>query len=372
MNRGLVVHLTSAHHPLDNRIFEKECKTLAAAGYKVILIAPYDKSFEADGVEVMAVRRFKHRLMRFSVTLLQIFWRARRLNANVYHFHDPDLMLVGFALRLSGKKVIYDVHEDYASGIRQKKYLPKFLREPLARAIRLLERQLGSFFEIVIAERYYSRVFPNSTMVLNYPRKFDFKNNDLSFSSDKIHLIYAGNITSDRGAFHHAQLINHDKRIHLHMIGRCAQGLADELFEIVQDKSRLHITGINEHVSFSTIIKKYQSEAWVAGLAIFPDTDHYREKELTKLFEYMAAGIPIVCSNFSAWKSLVEGNQCGICVEPSDISKAVAAIQNLHSDVNLRNRMKSAGKIAYETRYTWESQADTLIKLYEKILARAA
>src|SRR5947199_8635423 len=115
-----IVHMTSVHSALDPRIFAKECVALAAAGHDVTLIAADDSDAVREGVKIRCVKRPSGRLARMLVTSCSVFRTALAERADVYHFHDPELIPWGLVLRVLGKRVIYDVHEDYVSAIAQR------------------------------------------------------------------------------------------------------------------------------------------------------------------------------------------------------------------------------------------------------------
>src|SRR5512137_2848416 len=104
--------LSSVHIALDNRVFYREARSLQRVGYSVTLIAVHPRDEIKDGVHIVALPRVR----RWQRPLL--WWRLLRLalasRADIYHFHDPELLLVTPWLRLlTGRPVVYDVHESY-------------------------------------------------------------------------------------------------------------------------------------------------------------------------------------------------------------------------------------------------------------------
>jgi len=104
MRNKKICHITTVHPPFDVRIFHKECKTLVKAGYEVFLIAQHDKEEIVDEVEIIPLPRVKSRLKRMVILPAKTFLKALRLKADIYHFHDPELLPIGVLLKLINKK----------------------------------------------------------------------------------------------------------------------------------------------------------------------------------------------------------------------------------------------------------------------------
>src|SRR5438270_4071771 len=120
-----VAHLTSVHAPSDPRIAFRECGTLAQAGYDVVLIAPGPGPDMPPGVRVRSLPLPANRFQRMTRTMWQVYQAAKDERAQVYHFHDPELMFVGLALRMTGARVVFDVHEDIPLDIMSKEWIPR-------------------------------------------------------------------------------------------------------------------------------------------------------------------------------------------------------------------------------------------------------
>jgi glycosyltransferase involved in cell wall biosynthesis len=367
-----IAHLTSVHSAKDPRIFLKECKTLASTGYEVVLIVPHGGDETLDDVRIRALPAPSGRFQRLTRTVWQVYRAAVEEDAQVYHFHDPELMPIGLLLKLRGKDVIYDIHEDYITSISQKSYLPRWLRPGLSALFGWLEAALARLFAIIIAEDYYSKRFPHATKVMNYPLVglAELSEADMPRKNrDARRLLYTGSITEDRGALLHAQVVRNVPEVEVHMVGRCGEGLADRLRQAAGgDAHRLHLEGIEQYVPYDRILTRYAEGGWLAGLAVFPPTPHYRQKQLTKFFEYMDSGIPIVCSDFPVWRSLIDGIGCGLLVDPLDSQSVADAIEWLVENPEGAEEMGRRGQEAVRTRYNWEAESRKLLNLYEGLL----
>lgn len=359
--------MSSVHSPNDPRIFNKQCKSLAKNGYDVVFIVPDSRDETIDGVRIVSIPAPKNRFERMTKTIWQVYKMASKERAAVYHFHDPELIFAGILLRMKGAKVIYDVHEDYITSILQKGYLPDGIRRFLAAGIQLFEKLARKLFFIVLAEKYYQERFPEGYKILNYPafNIIESRTNGLQ----KKNLLYTGTISEDRGALNFAYLARRLDDINIFLIGRCTAELHEKIKRIAgPDNDRIRVRGIDEYIPHEEIIATYEKGSWLAGLALFPATPHYVKKELTKFFEYMAAGIPVLCSDFPVWKELIEDTGAGICVNPDDVNEISEAIDYLYHNPEARKKMSRAGQEAVKNTYNWEQESKKLLTFYHKII----
>lgn len=361
-----VCHISTVHDWFDNRIFHRQCRSLSEAGYDVKWVVPYSHHEVKHGVEIVPLHKPKSRFTRWTISGWQALRKALATQADVYHFHDPELIPQGIVLRLLGKRVIYDIHEDYVSSVSQKHYLPKLLRNPIAQLAGLAESICSRPFTKIIAERYYEERFPDAVKVLNYPVVPPSDVPRCSRSTSR--LLYTGNVHQARGALIHAAIPGFVANTTVDFIGKCAPQLHEEIVSANREHlDKISFDGIGHRVPFDTIREAYRGE-WLAGLAIFPHNEHLERKELTKFFEYMLHGLPVIASHFPTWRRLVEEHECGICVDPDNFSEIRDAIERLQNDEELWNRCSRNGIACVQKEYSWSSQEQTLLDLYRKLL----
>lgn len=105
--------ITTVHSPFDVRIFHKEAKSLVKFGYDVPLIAQNNRNEVVDRIKIIALPKPKNRSMRILGLTWRVFYLALHQHTDVYHFHDPEIIILGIILKILGKKIVYNVHEDY-------------------------------------------------------------------------------------------------------------------------------------------------------------------------------------------------------------------------------------------------------------------
>ena len=360
-----VAHLTTAHSPFDNRIFYRECLSLVEAGFDTRLIAPHQRVETCQGVSIIPLSPVKGRLQRFTLRQIEVLKEAIKLKADIYHFHDPELILVGLVLKALGKKVVYDIHENNYQSLVTKPYLSKPIARLLASTLGPLEQMISSLFFQVIAERCYRKRFPEATEVLNYPSIELFKEQAQMVPSEN-NFLYTGGIVDVRGVWNHAGLAARMPDIEVTMAGRFGRGVKSKL-KMEYPSPNLKLIGDESYLQFEEIIDVYHRHRWRAGLAIFPTDCVYSERELTKFFEYMALGIPVVCSDFPAWKALIEGHGVGLCVNPDDPDQIDEVISYLRDNPERAAEMGKRGRALALSTFNWGTQADNLISLYRRI-----
>jgi len=369
-SRMKIVHITTVHEPFDNRIFYKECLGMAKKGYKVTLIARHHQNETVQGIFIRALPKVKNRLFRLINTTFNAYKAALLENGDLYHFHDPEFMPLALLLKIKHrKKIVYDIHEDYHSLIKIKTYLPVLLRPIIANLFYLYEFVFSKPFVKVLAERYYMEKFPKGLPVLNYPNSNLLQYAENNIPEDRLNLIYTGNISIERGAIEHATLVNYFENVHVYLVGRCSEEVADRIYSLVGSKrERLFIVGIERFVPFSEIVDYYKWGNWTAGLALFPPNPHYVNKELTKFFEYMSFGIPVLCSDFPVWKKLIEETGSGLCVKPEDQTGLKSTLNYLFNNRPEAKRMGRNGRTNIKEHFNWENELAKLEKIYLEMI----
>ena len=367
-----ICHLTCAHKSDDTRIFHKECLSLAASGYEVFLIAPgesrYEKGVHIIGIGILPTSRLK----RMSVTAKKVYNKAVNIDANIYHLHDPELIPYGIMLKKMGKTVIFDSHEDITSYIYDKEWIASVLRKIMGRVVnQYLKSSLPKLDAIISVSPHLHRKLqtlnPRVCMVTNYPiivNQPPIEHN--SYNENHIHkLVFVGGVSSQWSHEYIIRAIQDIQNIEYVVYGKGDDSYIQHLKDI--DKANKFIyKGILLHAD----VRQVLSNADI-GMALCQYSNNTGGKTgslgNTKLFEYMMAGIPVVCTEFELWKNIVEKHQCGICVDPCSVSEIRAACLKLIENRSLADQMGMNGKRAVVDEYSWEQEEEKLINLYQSL-----
>ncbi|PER50999.1 capsular biosynthesis protein [Bacillus thuringiensis] len=364
---------SSVHVWMDTRIFYKEAQTLAKEGYQVEFYAVDNGAPVIDigvNVRLLAKKSKWHRPFHW----YYLYKEALQSDALYYHFHDPELLLV--AERLKKKKphaiIIYDMHEDFPGQIKTKEWIPKWMRKPLSFLVRKKEkRAMRACDAVIFAENYYrSKHLDYGGMkqeVLNLPT-WQPTNNDEK--ENKFTFIYVGDIVIDRNVFGMLDMVSElKKRGHHNFQLKLIGPISDQLqFKINKYIKKI---GIDKQVIFygrlpySEIWTHYRS-AHVGLCLLYPDPN-YLHSLATKLYEYMAAGLPSIISDFPDWRTLMLETSSGLTVDPHNISEITNVAEQLINNSVLREKLGRSGRKSFENRYNWDSEAKKLIKLYHQL-----
>ncbi len=355
-----VCHFTSAHKSNDIRIFHKECSSLAKAGYEVYLVAQ-GESREENGVHVVGCGNPKGRFERMFLFSKTIYKKAESLDCDIYHFHDPELLIYAKKLKKSGKIVIFDSHEDVPRQILAKTYIPAVLRKMVSKLFEKYEVYISKQIDgIVTVIEHIKNVFTqaginNVAVVKNFPSK-----NDVIFANDEEKenaVCYVGGISPERGISDIVEAMNFvDSK--LYIAGSVSETYKEQLIEL-NTSGNIEFTGF---LSKSDVEKLYSK--CKVGLCVLHPTPNHINSLAIKIFEYMSCGIPVVCSNFPVWKEIIEKYDCGICVEPQNIEKISDSINFLLNNPEKTKEMGKNGRSAVEEILNWETQEEILLDFY--------
>jgi glycosyltransferase involved in cell wall biosynthesis len=367
--------LSSAHSVFDDRIFHKEAKTLASAGYDVTLIAHHDKEEIIDGIKIIPLPKPKNRWERFLKLDYLTYKKALQQKADVYHFHDPELL--PWILKLKKKteaKIIYDVHEHYPNAILDKHWIPKLLRKLMSKLFAIIEQILVPVLDFVIyttpivGERYKKMKVPTESIenypLLNTPHLF--KKNP-----QKKIIIYFGGMTKIRGICEllRAFSVVNKKRVNLglYLIGDIKpKDFEKEIRDLIIQLNTKDNIKIIPEISYEEK-EKYLSRASIGIVTYLPFANNMSCLP-NKLFEYMLTGLPVITSDFLLYKKIVEKNNCGICVNPQSPEEIAITIEFLIKNPKKAKKMGENGKKAVLEKYNWEKESKKLLEVYEKLL----
>jgi glycosyltransferase involved in cell wall biosynthesis len=332
MQKPSVVHLSTVHPWTDNRVFRRQCRSLSRRGYDVTLIAVADRPQTNDGVRIVPAPRTPSRLTRMSIGVARALLLALQRRAAVYHLHDPELIPLIPILRMRGARVVYDAHEDLPSQVLSTHYLPPASR----RIVSLFARGLCWFAgrmssHIIAATPTIGERFPTSrtTVIHNYPELLNDVDSAVPYESRDNIVIYAGLISEGRSAVQMVDALDSAGLPNWRLVMAGHHSPPRLLADLQRSPGwpKVEFNGVVPSIE----ARQLTSSAKV-GFVLLQPTPAHMDALPTKLFENMAAGVPVIASDFPLWRTIIEEIGCGILVDPKDPTAIGRALRTLAED----------------------------------------
>ncbi len=366
-NKIKVCHFTSAHPSDDIRIFHKECVSLASAGYEVYLVTANGKEGVFHGVNVVSVKTTSsNRFIRMMKTSKAVYKKALSLDADIYHFHDPELLPFALRIKRKGKKVIYDAHEDVPRQILSKFWIPSILRKTISFFFEKFENRVAKRLSYVVVstptiKNRFIQVNSKTEDICNYPL---LKENlhIPSWSTRKTEICYIGGITRIRGVFELVESLRYTEGVRLNIAGAFSPESLKQELQAKDEWTKVNDCGFVGREEVSKILNTSK----IGIVTLYPQPN-YLESLPIKMFEYMLSGIPVIASDFPLWRQIIEDAQCGVCVNPKDPKEIADKINQLLNDDALAERMGQNGREAVLNEYNWGVQETKLLAIYKSL-----
>ncbi len=299
------VAIASILKPVDDpRMFDKMGRTLADANEFDVVIIGYPSRIlpSHPAIRIVCLTRFNRvgpgrLLMPWRVLLALLRERPNLLIVNTY-----ELMAIGTLVKLfTGSRLVYDVRENYAENIRHTTTVISLLRTPVSNILRVWQRFFARFCEhIILAEDAYRTeldfvkrvphsVVENRAVPPTSVKAFHTEPNMLM-------LLFTGTVAESTGIYKAVELVIRMAKsttVKLHVVGRCARRHDLQKLQNLGSKHKFLQFDIDREPVPHSIIQDAIAEADV-GLVCYPASAHTSNRIPTKLFEYMAQGLPFI------------------------------------------------------------------------------
>lgn len=367
-----VCHVTSAHNSDDVRIFKKECTSLAKNPENEVYIVGEGIGIkEVSGVQFIGCgdrpNSRRKRMLEFAVKVVD---EAIKIDADIYHLHDPELLRYALRFKRNGKKVIFDSHENVLDSIDAKTYLPFIIRKAFKIYYNQLQKKVLPKVDgiVVVSPQMvdlYKEFNENIALVGNFPIIATQEESERA-NVVKGRFIFAGGISEQWSHKEIISAINEVEGCEYYIYGEGDPLYMEELRKL-NKKNKVHFGG---RLSFEEVQKEI-SKAQFAFAVLKPSKNSFGwEGTLgnTKLFEAMSKGKPVIATEFSLWKEIVVKNNCGVCVNPYESSDIKDKIIYLMEHPTETEQMGTNGKKLVRDKYSWNSQEKILFDFYNKLL----
>jgi glycosyltransferase involved in cell wall biosynthesis len=372
-----IVHLTSAHPRYDTRIFVKQCQSLALAGHEVVLVVADGKGEETKGqVRIIDTGTPKGRLHRILFATRRVVACAKAMQADLLVLHDPELLVYALSLRANlpqggRSRVVFDSHEDVPTQLLNKPYLWPSLLKIISTGYRIFETWVCRRLDGVMAATPYIRekflkFQPNTVDINNFPALSEFPA-PAPWAGKANEICYIGGITHIRGAMElldaMALISEQHATLRLNLAGAFESESLRHAMQAHPAWAQVNALGFQNRQGVQDTLARSR-----VGLVTLHPTPSYMEALPVKMFEYMAAGIPVVASNFPLWAGIVNTAQCGLCADPQKPHEIASVIAKILQDPVAAEAMGHRGRQAIINHYNWGQEEAKLLKFVARLV----
>jgi glycosyltransferase involved in cell wall biosynthesis len=364
-----VVHISTAHPAFDVRIFHKECVSLAQAGFDVHLIVRAERCETVSGVTIHPIPPRRRRMARTILGTWSVLRIAWRLHADLYHIHDPELLPAALILKLTDKTVVYDSHEDFRAHILIKNWIVPGLRPLVSRVAGAVEKFAARRIDAIVATSGpIARPFPpeKTVLVRNFPRRSQvLEVSPVHGGARCRRIVYIGLISEGRCAREMVAamaLVPEELQIRLSLAGQIDPPALLDTLKQMPGWSRIDYAGQIPYREINALLG-----GAMGGIAICAPSVNYMNALSTKVFDYMAAAIPVISSDFPGWREAVNGYDCSIFIDGTNAAQIAAAIVSLAEKPQEARAMGARGQRGVIECINWETEFLALQKLYERL-----
>lgn len=355
----------------DDRIFERAAVGLASLGHEVYYVVPADKDFIDSGVHIKSIPK-RSRIGKHIFGPRDAYNRMKTIEADIYHFHNPNMMWLMKKWAKKGHRVFIDIHENYEARV-EKLPIPKIFKSKAINFYRKIENNFCSFYSgvTVVTESMKNKISPSGTPILvvdNVPYLSRLKQIKLSESKHtRPTIITSGSHSSARNCMKAVEalpyIVEKIPDIQMLFVGR----FQPESFEQELHK-RAHELGVSEHLKTEGMLPWLENFERISrahiGCVFYEDNLNNRFTLPNRLYEYMYCGLAVLGEDFPEVSAKLNKSKSGVTVNSSDpLSIANGAISILKSQEHL-NTFGLNAKMAVEESFNFENALLELNKFY--------
>lgn len=366
-----ICHVTTAHNRYDGRIFLKQCSSLAKNGYDVTLLCCDELDDEIkNNVNIISLKhKYNSVYDRIFSSKKELKKKCVEIDADIYQFHDPDLLSVCLYMKKCGKKVIFDSHEDYPALFLEREWIPNFLRKTLSSIYEKKEKNVFKKIDFIICVADYQKtriekINKNVEIITNYPIVDNTKIKDVN-DNKKTTICFAGGVRADWNHDTVIKAIEDIDSVNYIIAGKYKQDYFEKL-KSIDLNNKVSFLGKINYEEVKQLYKK--SDIAVALCSYRPNTGYTNGSlGITKIFEYMMYGLPVVFTDFKVFKDILKEGKFGFAVNPYSCEEVQTAINYLINHKEEAYNMGKTGQKLVLEKYNWDTQVPVLLSIYSKV-----
>lgn len=374
----------------DSRII-KEANTLGEYGFEVMVLALHNKGLEENQrFEHFCVKRLKLSTRdklgknKFSQIIKYIEFRSQCVNEamkflpDVVHCHDIYTLPIGeMVIKKLGKhiKLVYDSHELWSqasNNLSMPKILIKIQNKLESRIIKKCHKVITVSESIVKYLKKEYKLQEQPILIRNIPPKWNIAekrkvfHEEFNIDLSKKIVLYQGVIGEGRGIEKLIESMNYINKNNIILVFMGNGNKIDHYKNLTKE------LGVSDKVYFHkavdpSILKMYTSSADLGVSMIKNICLSYYYSLPNKMFEYIQAEIPVICSNYPDMEGIVREYKVGETADPNSSEEIARSIEKVLLDDQIYNKYKNNCKTA-KKQLNWECESEKLIQLYRQLI----
>jgi glycosyltransferase involved in cell wall biosynthesis len=357
----------------DDRIFQRACIGIGNKGHDIVLIATEPPSNEEKGVQIIPLKK-RTGIKRRIFSSFEAYKKAKKLDSDIYQFHDPDLLPWMWLLSRKGKRVIYDVHENYSERL-QNSSLPAFIKVLALKTWIEFERFCVSRFSGVITttnsmQQLFNGISTPKIAVSNTPYIKVLEGINLDTEKQPFTIYTSGTHSNKRNCMQTVEalplILKEIPQAQMIFVGRYSPASFEQ--ELNDRAKELGVSDHLETYGMQPWKENFKRTAFMeVGCVFYADNPNNRVTIPNRLFEYMYAHVAVIGESFPEIKRVIEKAACGLTVNSADSSEIANGIIALFKDQKALKRKQKSARAAIESEFAFEIELEKMIDFYLKI-----
>jgi glycosyltransferase involved in cell wall biosynthesis len=372
-----ICYVTSMHDWNDDRIFERAAVGLASLGHEVYFVAPAENDFIDSGVHIKSIPK-RTRIGKHIYGPIEAFNKMKTIEADIYHFHNPNMMWLMKKWAKKGHHVFIDIHENYEARL-EKLPIPSFFKSRAIKLYRKIENNYCKYYSgvTVVTESMKNKIKSSGSPILvvdNVPYLSRLKQIQLSRTKHKQPtIITSGFHSAARNCMKAVEALPYIAEkipdIQMLFVGRFQpESFEKDLHE------RAHELGVSKHLKTEGMLPWLDNFERISkahmGCVFYEDNLNNRYTLPNRLYEYMYCGLAVLGEDFPEVRVKLDKSKSGVTVNSTDpLSIANGAISILNSQEHL-NRFGKNAKLAVEELFNFENALIDLNKFYNESITK--